>query len=108
MASRGMVCTARTASRTATPTRSSTIQRLFAENSMMRWITASPRVPGVRVGGRRPRLRGLEGGLELRLRVDEEVAGNDHLLSRGEAGDNLPAVGQARADPHLPGLEQAR
>src|SRR5678816_1861310 len=108
MASRGMLCTARTASRTQTPTRIITIQRLLAENSMMRWITASPRVPGVRVRGRRPGLHGLQRGLELRLGVDEEVRGHHDRFPRCEAGEHLVAVGQARADADLPGLEDAR
>src|SRR4029453_16141294 len=104
MASNGMCRTHHTAPRSAAPVSRRTRTRFLALNSVMR----SPIAPVLVLVTRAARgcaagirLERPQRGPETRLRIDQEVRGDDHLLARREAGQHL--VETLRVAPELHG-----
>src|SRR5438093_4685953 len=111
MASSGTLFMAYTASATANAVSTMTMKRLCAENSMTfstiparsSTFSAMPaRSSLLLASGRvRPLSRLGQSRLEPRLRVDEEVARGQHLLSLSQAPEDLVPVRQAQPDGDL-------
>src|SRR6476659_1709540 len=104
IASSGIVLIAWIASPTAIAVRTRTRTRLRAENSMIRSMTMSGMVSGVRSRRRGAGQRGAEPGLG----VEEEVGRRHDLLSFLHSRADLAQIGEAHAGRHLARLEDAR